>query len=234
MALTYGQILNQAALRLGEAGSIVGSNMTTVESNYNNASFGAAQIDNPRFPFSAQKDALQMAEEKIVQVIADNPNHVDRIFISAQSANIATLANRASLPSADNLGNKRVGQFGSFKDVSNNTILTRLDIDEIERLIRLKTNGVLAKDYYYFDIVDNKIVHTRTAVYPSYCIYSKDTQKNNIANNLTCLLPDSYEHLYMCGELYFLFAEDEAPATIKHYIDNFADWMQRQLGGTNV
>jgi hypothetical protein len=81
MALTYGQILNQVALRVGQAGSIKGSTMAGVEANYNAAGFGATQFDNVRFPFSAQKDALQLAEEKIVSVIAAIPDHPYRAFL---------------------------------------------------------------------------------------------------------------------------------------------------------
>ena len=224
MALTYGQILNQAALRLGASGVIAGSQMADVETNYNDPTFDAGNIDSPRFLFSAQKDALRLAEEKIGTAIANIPDHPLRSFLTSFSANVAS---RATIPNADVSGNKKVGVIGNIYDTTDNTLLTYKDISEVERLLRLKSNAVLAGNYYFYNIHGAKIIHTRTNVKIEFCTYNQTTQKTAINNNSTCLLPDSEEELLVCGEISYLFLGDEAPETVQQYVQYFADGIAR-------
>jgi len=225
MALNYGNILNQIALRAGDGGSIAGSTMTAVESNYNNASFGASQIDNPRFPFSAQKDALILAEEKLSIAIASNPRSPYRNSLSVFSSGIA---NRATVPSADSMGNKRIGVIGHIKDASNGTLLTEKPLQEVERIIRLGTSDALTSRYYHYALRGATIVHTRSGnVTVEMCVYNRDTQKTAVNAKTAALLPDVFEELYICGALAHLFAGDEAPDTIQQYVRYFEDGIAR-------
>ena len=224
MALTYGKILAQAAARIGDGGSIVGTTTSEIESSYTNASFGSAQIDNPRFPFEVQKDALLLAEERMISVIAANRNSPYRSRLSVYSAN---LANRAALPIADTNGNARIGVLGNFKDATDGTILTEKGIEEVERLLRLRSSGAIRQNYYHYAIEGGRIVHTRTNVNAEMVIYNRDTQKTAINDDTATLLPDTFEEMYVCGQISFAYAGDEAPDTANQYVQYFADGLAR-------
>jgi len=225
MSLTYFKILANAAARTGEGGSISGSSSAAVESNF--SAFGPGAVDNAVFPFSVQKDALLLAEEKIVQTIASIENHPYRVYLRSVSDPLAT---RAVLPAQDTGAVDIVGVPGAIYDASDNVLLTRPQVDdqiaEIERINRLTTAGVLFQNYYYYAFDGAMIVHTRPSVKMEVCKYSRSVQAVAIAANQEVLLPEVLEELYVCGEISYLFENSEAPENVKNYLEYFKSGLE--------
>lgn len=230
MAVNYNDILRQVAIRIGDAGSIVGSDTATVETNFNTANFGAAQIDNPAFPFSAMVHALLLAEEKIAVVIANQKNHPLRTFLRGVSDQVV---NRGQLPTATFLGDPVIGVIGPVKDYTDSAIYSQVDtIAEVERLNRLRANVLKAK-VRKFAVEGATIVHTAAnSVIIELCKYNKTTQKALVLANGPMIFPDAMEETLVCGTLSFLFRHDEAPDTVKHYLEFFADSLRRLEAGS--
>lgn len=228
MAVSYGEIIKQIALRSGVGGSVVGSDMATIEANYNQANFGASHVDNASFPFSAMKDAVLLAEERIAQTVASVKNHALRIYLRGTSD---ALANRAALPDSDSSGDPVIGVIGAVRDATDNRILTDdKTVVEIERLIRLGA-GALKTKHYFYQIVGATILHTRTNVLAEVCKYNKATQKALVNSNGAILFPDALEEMYVSGAIAAMFREDEAPETVKVYMEYFASGLKRLEGG---
>lgn len=228
MPLTYGKLINNIAVRLGEAGSLVGSNMTTQEANFNQATITSSHIDNVRFHLSAQRAAILLAEERMAHAAASTKIHPYRIFLRGVSD---ALVSRATLPFQDSSGDDIVGVIGAVKGFTDSAILTETNLEEVERVNRLRVNALKCRQHLYARD-GATIVHTDNGtVTVEVCKYNRTTQKEAIAGDLETLFPDACEETYICGALAYMFTEDEAPETLKPYIENFWKTIEKWEAG---
>lgn len=198
MSVTYHVIARQVALRVG---ALRGTQIEGVETSYITSPFTKAEIaeDSP-VNFSAIKDALLMAEEKLATAIADTGNHPLRRVLLSQTANIAS---GALIPSTNSTSVPVIGIRGSVVDATDGIQCDERTLAEVRRWVR-NANSWRKGVVYAYHIDDNRIFHTRTNVKIDVCTYDAATQRTAIDANSAMLLPDSLEEALVSGGAAYL------------------------------
>lgn len=187
MSVTYQQLLHNVAIRLN---ALVGSQVAIITGTYNTGILTEVNFKSADWPFGAFRDAILMAEEDFAWAVADTANHPWRINLASQTT---PLADSDSIPAADSNGAKIIGVYGSVVDGTDARVLLEGELDEITRIRRLQTSGVLVVPSYLYRIDGGRIRHTRTNVVIEVCVYSRGVQQVAFGANGPMLLPDVLE-----------------------------------------
>ncbi|HWT01203.1 MAG TPA: hypothetical protein VN256_13220 [Pyrinomonadaceae bacterium] len=196
MSVPYGRIVRGVALRVG---ALRGSVPAGVDISYATLPLTVADFKGG-FSLDMVKDAVQLAEEKIVSAIAETGNHPLRRILKSQTANIA---HGALIPSTNSTSVPVVGIRGSVVDASDGIVCDEYPLADIRRWVR-NANTWRKGSLYAYHIDDNRIFHTRTNVKIDVCTYDAATQRTAIDNNSNMLLPDVLEEALVCGGAAYL------------------------------
>jgi hypothetical protein len=158
------------------------------------------------FSLDMVEDAVQLAEEKIANAIADTGNHPLRRVLLSQTLSIA---HGAMIPSTDASSKPVIGIRGAVVDATDGITCDRYTLAEIRRWVR-NANTWRKGVVYAYHIDDNRIFHTRTNVKIDVCTYDAATQRTAIDNNSAMLLPDTLEEALVWGGCAFLGEEKYA------------------------
>lgn len=187
MSILYQQLLHDTAIRLN---ALVGTQVATITATYDTAVLTAGDFKSADWPFASFRDAILMSEEDFAWTIADTANHPWRAnLVSASPA----LSDGDDIPAFDTGGIKVIGAIGAVYDALDGTICLEGELDEIMRVRRLLTIGVLALPHYLYRIDAGRIRHTRTTVQMEVCIYDRNARQGAFIANSTMLLPDVLE-----------------------------------------
>ena len=214
--MNYHDLLADIGIRIN---AIAGSQAATLETNFSVRPLTTAQWKSAVFSFTATKQTLQRAEERLATAIAETGNHPWRNFLASTTA---TLANEAQLPSQDANSKQIVGLWGSVYDASDSGVCVERPIEEISRRVS-NANSRFKCPAYNFRIDGQRIYHTRAGVRIDVCIYDSAAQKTAIDSNAAILLPDVLAPAYVCGTLALLFRDTQFQSQAAQYAEMFAE-----------
>lgn len=187
MAVTYQQLLHDTAIRLS---ALVGTQKTTITASYDTAVLTDAHFKSADWPFGAFRDAVLMAEEDFAWAIADTANHPWR---SSMLSVTDALADADNIPPVETGGRRIIGVLGAVFDAADDHECLEAELDEIMRIRRLQTAGVLTLPVYLYRTDGQRIRHTRTGVTIEVCYYDRDVRLAAFGTNANMLLPDVLE-----------------------------------------
>lgn len=219
VALTYHDLVSDIALRIS---ALIGVDSAALNTTFLIRPLTQANFQSAVFPFEPVKDALQMAEGKLCQAIANTGNHPWRDYISSTTGN---LANKASLPSLDANSKQIIGIWGSVYDASDGKPCKENQLENIQRIVDNSGSRYLMSHYFY-RLDGQRIYHTRTNVKIDCCFYDGDAQKTAIDADGSVLLPYALEEAYVCGTVALLMRDDEFAGLASRYAAYFADALQ--------
>lgn len=139
--MLYHDVMAQIALR---SNSLVGALPAALETTYITRPLTSANFDSGDFPFTAIKDALQTAEERICQTIAKVKGHPWRSFLNGVTGN---LAHKATIPTVDAGSKQIIGVWSGVYDATDTTECQWKPEDYVTRKVRLST--FVIPNYYY-------------------------------------------------------------------------------------
>lgn len=210
--MNYHIILRQIALR---ANAIIGPQPSTLETNYKTLPLTDSLFDSGVFPFTAIKDALQSAEDRLAKAVASIAKHPWRAFLLSTTAN---LAHNAVIPSGDSTGKQIIGVYGDVLDATDSRKLTWKPASYVERRVAMTTFVIPT---YNFNADGDRLLHTRAAAKIKVCVYDWATQRAAIDANTAMLLPDAAEWGLVSGGVGELVRDDEFLQQSKVFRDDF-------------
>lgn len=156
---------------------------------------GVAGVD---IPLSALRNSVLASEKRLATLIGLSENDLWRNALKGRTVDIAS---GADVPTSSNGTFEFVGAFGNIRDSANNTKLTEKPIEEINRLNRLFTAGVLQIKPYHFHLASGVLFHTRTNAYMEGCVWdlaTRLTAYNALGNSP---LPQGFENFWIADVL---------------------------------
>lgn len=187
MAVTYQQLLHDVAIRLN---ALVGGQVASITTTYDTAVLATGNFKSADWPFGSIRDAILMAEEDFAWAIADTANHPWRSSLGAVTG---VLGDGSPLPMFASTGPRIIGVFGAVLDATDNAECLEGELDQIMRVNRLKTAGLLTLEHYLYRIDGRRIRHTRDGVIIDVCVYDRNQGLGEFAINGNALLPDVLE-----------------------------------------
>lgn len=203
MAIAYRQILRMAARRVN---AVTGVSRAALETAYMTAPLTAVQIGNVDFTRSMIVDNMISVVGSIVKTYANVHHHPFREYNLSQTLE---LGNRDALPSTDENGKSIVGVWGTFRDAITDEILTKQPYRLIESLRAGAADGSMKGQYYYYDIVGDRIVHSRATVVADVCVFDVADELAAVAADGSAPLPDALLDLAWTGLVASLMVDDE-------------------------
>lgn len=201
MAIPYSQILRMAGMK---ANAIAGITAANIDSNYQVTPITNTQLGSADFPFSAIKDALVSVLGRIIRRYASVPNHPFRAFNLSQTGDIA---HKGLIPSTDASSKPIVGVYGAIKDSSDGEVLTKMPVQIIAGIVE-NPNSQLKGSYYHYEIIDDRLHHTRTNAKIDVVTFSASDILANIPSG-NAPIPDACLDMAWTGLVSTLFVDDE-------------------------
>ncbi len=162
-------------------------------------------FDSSIFPFSAVRDTLLNAEQRLVLSIANSDDPFWRAEIGSKTDPIF---NGGEVPDADENGVTIVGAYGAVLDSADQTkVCSKMDV-ELLRMKDLAPNLWIMEQYNYA-FVGDVVLHTRPSVVVQVCIYDFLAQQNAFDADEPILLPDALVPAYIAGGVAGLVRDDE-------------------------
>ena len=214
MSVPYNIVLRETAIR---ANAIVGPVPGTLETNYVVSPLTTTQVQSSIFSFTALKDAVLAAEERLAWAIANVKGHPWR---QSMANTTAALANLAALPAASTNSKPIVGAWGAVIDGTSSIVCSEMPLDQVRRRA-LNANSEFVCPVYWYALNGGRIEHTRTTVVVECCTYSRSDQSTTFDANGNILLPDALEHAYVCGAVSMLVRDDEWKEQSQIYANYF-------------
>lgn len=208
MAVAYQTILAAVALRVN---ALVGATVAALETTYTTSPLTSANFQSTIFPFTAIKNAILNAEEKLAQRIANNADDPLRQYMADVTASLAT---PATLPSVSTNSKPIIGIWGAVRDATSGIVCTQMPLDLVRRRAA-STNLVIP--VWWFNITGGRIEHTRTNVAIECCVYSRTDQSTAFDADGDILLADALEPDYISEALAILVRDDEFMAQAQLY-----------------
>jgi len=181
---------------------------SAIDSNYTTSPLTSTQLGSVDFPFSAIKDALVSVLGRIIRTYASVPNHPFRAYNILQTDNIA---HKGAIPSVSSAasGNKAiVGAYGAIRDASDSEILTKMPVQIVQTIVE-NPDLQLKGDYHYYEIVDDRLYHTRTNAKIDVVTFSAPDILTAIGGNGDAPIPDACLDVAWTGLVSTLFVDDE-------------------------
>jgi len=168
-----------------------------------------------QYPLSLMQDCLLNAEELLVMAIANTAGSSLRDYLLTFTD---VLTSGDVLPSTDANGEQIIGTWGGVFDGSVTTIpCTPQPMEVIRRWQAL--SSYLKSSLYYYALVGNQILHTRSSVVLQCCKYSREDQETALLANGDMLLPDVLEPALVCGALSILPSVENAQSYRSYFND---------------
>lgn len=222
MALNYHEIVAASALRVS---ALTGTLTAALETTFVTRPLTTAQFQSTVFNFSAIKQAVVNAEEKMAHAIANTPGHAWRASLAGATS---TLANAAAIPTVSSASKQIIGKLGSVYDGS--TVCTSKPLAVIRRRVR-NANSFFRAPVYHYAIDDRRIYHTRPTVVIDVCVYDRAVQIALVDSNGAILLPEVLEEAYICGTVSMLVRDDEFSGQAATYRQYFENTLEMVRGG---
>jgi hypothetical protein len=224
MAITYRQILRMAAHRIR---AIVGQTTADLETAYMTAPLTDVQIGSVNFTRSMIIDNMVSVVGTIVRSYASVPNHPLRAFNLSQTANIT---NRGVIPSVNSTGKPIVGVYGAIRDASTQKILTKQPVQLIESLLAGVTDGSVKGTYFYYDMVEGRLIHTVANAVIDVVTFDMATELAAVAAG-NAPIPDALLDLAWTGLVSTLVVDDEFVGQAQAHRNYFDTEIARIVGG---
>ena len=200
MAVAYRTILAAVSLRIN---ALIGTSASALEVTYTTSPLTSANFQSTIFNFTAVKDAILNAEEKLAQKIANNADDPLRQYM----ANVTTnQASPSTLPSVSTNSKPIIGIWGAVRDATSGIVCSQMLLDVVRR--RSSATSMVIP-CWWFNITGGRIEHTRTNVVVECCTYSRTDQATIFDANGDILLADALEPDYISEALAILVRDDE-------------------------
>lgn len=202
MSVPYRQLLRMAGLRVN---AIPGATQVIKDATYLASPLTILQLGSRDFNFSYIKDLCVAIVGEIIEAYAGVSNHPFRVF---NLSSTATIAHLGQIPSTNSAGKPIVGVYGAIKDSSSGRILTKQSSQLIQTLVD-DTDNFIKGDYYYFDIIDRILYHTRTNAVVEVCTFSASDELTSLNANGNVPLPDAILSMAVDGMSARMIVDDE-------------------------
>lgn len=169
MSIKYLNIAKAVALRSNQLADA--SEASALEALY--AGDLMAAMDGMEIPYSALKQQILASEKRIAGFVARLKNPVLKRGLYGRTANIS---HKGLVPDVDQNNYQWIGNFGSVIDASTGEELTEKPKQEVRRLRRLATAGVLQTPVLHYNLAENRLFHTVTSAYLEGCVWDYATQ----------------------------------------------------------
>lgn len=236
MSVSFNSVIRNSAIRIN---GIAGATSALLETAYTTSPLTTTQVDSADFSLSVLKDTLLLVEEKLVVAVSSfkvkeaSPTGVIHYryhpWRSSLSSLTAGIAHKGALPSVDASSNKIIGVYGDVYDATDGTALEEMALQDIRISVRNAGSWVISPIYGY-QIIGNRLHHTRTSALIDVCTYNRATQATAIATLTNpILLPDAAEEAYVCGMVNMLVRDDAFMAQASVYRNYFDSTLNGQV-----
>lgn len=231
MSTTYNSLVRNTALRIN---AIAGSTPADLETNYIVSPLTTTQVESADFSFTPIKDAILLAEEKLVHAIG-NSNSQLRNGITLQFT--SGVANEGFLPTTIS-GSQIIGVLGNARNFSTGNPCTEKPLALIRRRFE-NPNSFYRVHVDYYNLSGGRVFHTctdssgvATGITFDACVYNRATQQTAIDTlTNTMLLPDVLEEALVCGAVSYLTRDDAFSVQARMYREYFESTLQMIRGG---
>lgn len=226
MATVYSKVIKETALRIN---GIAGSLVATVETNYASASTTTTELDNPRYPPAAIKDAVLDAEALIALAVANCKDHPWRQYMVAASA---TVNNGGQLPTVDNsTGRPYIGVFDPPYISATGRQLEQAEYGDVRAYNNDST--YFGTNPSIYALRGDKVFHTQSngTVVLTGCSFERSAQATALAANGNILFPDMAVPLYWSGAVSLLTRDGEYSAQAAYYQQYFQNGLAAIANG---
>lgn len=225
MSVPYRQLLRMAGARVN---AVPGSTQTLKEAAYLTSPLTIAQLGTRDFPFSYIKDLCVAVVGEIIEAYSSVSNHPFRINNLSVTA---ALANKAQIPAVNSANKPVVGVYGAIKDSSDGGALTKQPFKLIQTMVD-NTDTFLKGEYYYFDIIDRIIYHTRPTVVIEVCTFSASDELTAIGANGNVPLPDAILACAVDGISARMIIDDEFASQSQIFAQYYATGLAGMRAGS--
>lgn len=227
MATNYSTVIKEAALRIN---GIAGAQVGTAETNYASTTTTTTQLDNPRYPPAAIKDAILDTEANIALAIANTKDHPWRAYMAEVSPFVD---NATQVPTVGASSGVYIGQLTPPYDTTTaaRDFLREADYEDVAAYLRSST--YFATNPLIYAIRGGYVYHTgSSSVYRMIgCVFSRSARATELASNNAILFPDVAAPLYWTGAVSLLFRDGEYAAQATQYKNVFDQWLQLIVQG---
>lgn len=212
--LKYQDILVQTAIR---SNAVKGGTEAVRITNLAVDPLTTTQIGSADFPFPVIQKSVLSAVARILR--AYPKNHPFRDFITSQTA---ALTSGSAVPSVNSTSKAVIGPPGAVRDGT--VSLTRQPKQMIDSINRSLANGNLKGPFYYYEILDGRIFHTRTTVTIDVITFDQPTEQAVMGTaSGNSPLPDACIDLAWNAALVYLFTDDayiSQASACNQYVNN--------------
>jgi hypothetical protein len=214
--LKYHDILVQTSIRVN---AVKGATEAVRITNLAIDPLTTTQIGSADFPFPVIQKSVLSGVARLMRVYAGLRNHPFRDFNTSQTA---ALTSGSAVPSVNSASKAIIGVPGAVRD---GTIsLTRQPKEMIDSINRSLANGNLKGPFYYYEIIDGRIIHTRSTVTIDVITFDQATEQTAVGTaSGNSPLPDACIDLAWNAALVYLFTDDSYLAqsqTCNQYLNN--------------
>lgn len=202
--IRYSEIMRNSALRVN---ALVGNTIDQKNASLTADPVSSAQVGSVEFPYITIKRAALAAAVRITRTYASVKNHPFRLFNLSYTANIA---NKATIPAVNAVGDEIIGVYGNILDVITSEPLTEQPKQIIDSINRSTADSSLKRSYFYYTIEGGRIYHTVNNVkieVVTYNLVTEDAKIGQLADQ-SSTVPDACFDISWMAALTFLFADE--------------------------
>jgi len=225
MATNYSTVVKEVALRVN---ALTGSTVAQAETNYASVTMTVTELDNPRYPPAALKDAVLDTEAMIAHAIANTKDHLWREYMRELSAFIGITD---PLPTTGASGGTYIGALNEPFATTGGRRLEPADYEDIVAYLNDPT--LYATNPYIYCIRGGQMFHTlglNSVKFWGYT-YSRSARATALAANGAILFPDVAVPLYWTGAVSLLTRDGEYGGQATLYRQYFERALEALVAG---
>lgn len=215
MATLYSKIIKETALRIN---GIAGAQVASAETNYASTASTTAELDNPRYPPAAIKDAVLDTEAMVAMAIANTKDHQWREYMREISGFVNS---SDSIPTVGGSSGVYIGAMNPPFATSGGRVLEQAEYGDVRAYLNDTAYFGANPNIYAFR--GDLIYHTlgSNAVKFSGCVFSRSARATALAADSAILFPDVAVPLYWAGAVSLLTRDGEYAAQSQQYRQYF-------------
>ena len=215
MATPYSKVVKETALRIN---GIAGAQVSSAETNYASTSTTTTELDNPRYPPAAIKDAVLDTEAMIALAIANCKDHMWRQYMLSGTLNTDS---GDLVPVADSANVSYIGALNAPFIIATKRQLELAEYEDVRAYLGDPTYFVTNPNIYA--VRGDFMWHTQAngAVRVNGCAFSRSAQATILAAAGDILFPDVAVPLYWAGAVSLLTRDGEYATQSQQYRQYF-------------
>jgi len=225
MATVYSKVIKETALRIN---GIAGGQVAAVETNYASTSTTTSELDNPRYPPAAIKDAVLDAEALIALAVANCKDHLWRQYMFAASSAVNS---GTQTPTVDASSNPYIGILDPPYISATGRQLEQAEYGDVRAYNN--DTSYFGTNPSIYALRGDKIFHTQSngTVVLAGCSFERSDRATVLAADGNILFPDMAVPLYWSGAVSLLTRDGEYSAQAAYYQRYFQDGLTAIANG---